>query len=67
MGNVSGDRQDRVGGIVLLGHVFTYAFLGNLFHRLRRPAYIPAHGLVRPQRLVDQQVHFVCGMVVGHP
>ena len=67
MGDVSGDRQDRVGGIVLLGHVLADAFLGNLLHRLRGPAHVPAHGLVRPQRLVDHQVHFVCGMVVGHP
>ena len=67
VGYIAGDRHNGVGRVVLLVHILADIFLLDVRHRLEGPTDITAHGLVRPHCLVDQQVHPVRRLVIGHP
>ena len=65
--HVAGHRNNHVGRIVLPEHILPHVIHGDVVDRLRGAAHVPAHGLLRPQDFVNEQVHPVGWVVVGHP
>ena len=66
VGHVPSHRHHRVGRVVLLVHILSDILLLDIRNRLKGSADIPAHGLVRPHGLVNQQVNTIGRLVICH-
>ena len=67
VGDAPGDGDDGVGGIVLAFHVGNDILEVDGVDGFDGAADVAAHGLVRPEGLVDEEVGKLGGVVVGGP
>ena len=66
MGDIPCNGHNRVARGILLEVVVDELLARDSANGLARAADVAPHGLVRPQRLVDEQVGECVGVVVGH-